>query len=164
MIKIESNKKILASALLILALNSLLHAQSTVASAGGDAAGSGGSLSYTIGQIDYHSSFGSNGTSMAEGVQQPYEISVISGIDNSNAFPLSISLFPNPVSRFLTLKVEDPAELSYRIYNLEGKLIASQKIYSSTSKIDLNRLANAGYLMNVLKKGKLLKSFKIIKN
>lgn len=160
--KIECIKKVLASALLILAFNSLLHAQSTVAAAGGDAAGSGGSLSYSIGQIVYHSSFGSNGTSMAEGVQQPYEISVISGIDN--AFPLSISLFPNPVSRFLTLKVEDPAELSYRIYNLEGKLIASQKIYANSSQIDLNRLANAGYLLNVLKKGKLLKSFKIIKN
>ncbi|MGD0341661.1 MAG: hypothetical protein ABSA76_08155, partial [Bacteroidales bacterium] len=56
-----------------------IHAQSTITTSGGNASGSGGSASYTIGQVVYSTITGTNGSS-AQGVQQPYEISIITGI------------------------------------------------------------------------------------
>ena len=49
-----------------------IQAQEAVAAAGGEATGSGGTVSYTIGQINYTTNTGAGGT-ITQGVQQPYE-------------------------------------------------------------------------------------------
>ncbi|MGB4293795.1 MAG: hypothetical protein WBJ37_13065 [Bacteroidales bacterium] len=59
-----------------------LKAQNTVTSAGGDASGSGGSVSYTTGQIVYTTVSSAN-NSVAQGVQQPWEISVVTEIEKA---------------------------------------------------------------------------------
>ncbi|MDZ7649057.1 MAG: hypothetical protein U5K54_18860 [Cytophagales bacterium] len=71
--------------LLSLGLHSL-HAQVAVPAAGGNAAGSGGTVSYTVGQAVYTVE-GSNG-SVAQGVQQPYKISIITGLDDAKEITL----------------------------------------------------------------------------
>jgi hypothetical protein len=57
---------------------STIHAQEAIPAGGGNASGSGGSASYSVGQVVYTTNTGTNG-SAAQGVQQPYEISVVSG-------------------------------------------------------------------------------------
>ena len=56
-----------------------LQAQTSVNAIGGDATGSGGSVSYSVGQVVYTTNKGTNG-SVVEGVQQPYEILVVTAI------------------------------------------------------------------------------------
>ena len=51
-----------------------LQAQEIPIASGAVATGIGGSSSYTVGQVVYTTNTGSNG-SVAQGVQQPYEIS-----------------------------------------------------------------------------------------
>ena len=82
-----------------------LNAQEAFPVAGGDAVGSGGSVSYTIGQVFYNTQIGTNG-SIVQGVQQPYEISVVSGVKEAEGINLEITAYPNPTSDFLRLKVE----------------------------------------------------------
>ena len=54
-------------------------AQNAVVPVGGTASGNGGTVTYTVGQIAVQTN--SDGTaSISEGVQQPYEISVV-GVD-----------------------------------------------------------------------------------
>ncbi len=53
----------------------ILQGQSTIPTTGSTASGSGGTATYTVGQITYKTFSGTNGT-VAQGVQQPYEISV----------------------------------------------------------------------------------------
>ncbi|MBT3920140.1 MAG: hypothetical protein HOF24_07130, partial [Flavobacteriaceae bacterium] len=48
-------------------------AQSALTASGGEAVGAGGSLSYTIGQVDYIQASGSGGTA-SQGVQQAFTI------------------------------------------------------------------------------------------
>ncbi len=141
-----------------------LQAQSTIGSAGGEATGSGGSVSFTTGQIVYKTQKGGSGKSMAEGVQQPYEISIISGIDEAKDIGLSVSLYPNPASDYLTLKVQDPSGLSYRLYDIQGRLLETQKIIGTTTEIELKHLANAAYFLKILRDRQQMKTFKIIKN
>ena len=80
------NKNILISnlVLLFIIVSNFLTAQEAITTSGGDASGSGGSVSYSVGQILYSTNTGANG-SVAHGVQQPFEISVVIGIEEASS-------------------------------------------------------------------------------
>src|SRR5665648_315019 len=82
-----------------------LQGQETISATGGNATGSGGSVSYTIGQVTYHNLSGSNGT-VAQGVQQPYEISVVTAIINTREITLECTIYPNPTRGIVRLVIE----------------------------------------------------------
>ncbi|NLF43456.1 MAG: T9SS C-terminal target domain-containing protein, partial [Bacteroidales bacterium] len=50
-----------------------LSAQNSINTSGGNASSTDGNMSYSVGQVFYNTSQGTNG-SIIEGVQQPYEI------------------------------------------------------------------------------------------
>ena len=79
------------SCLLFLALLFLpeAYAQQGIPSSGGNAASAGGSVSFSIGQVFFHAQNAANG-SIVQGVQQPYEISVVT--ENKDAKDISLSL------------------------------------------------------------------------
>ena len=66
---------------LFLGLGLTAQAQQATTATGGNASGSGGTVAYSVGQIFYTTNTGTTG-SEAQGVQQPYEISIVLGIDN----------------------------------------------------------------------------------
>ncbi len=141
-----------------------LSAQNNTVSSGGDATGAGGSVAYSIGQIDYNSYNGSNG-SVSQGVQQPYTLLTV-GVDAYPAISLNFEVFPNPVNNQLTLTLGgfDSENLSYQIIDAAGKLVMAQKITSNQSKIDMQNLANSIYFLKVMQNNDELKSFKVVKN
>lgn len=141
-----------------------LQAQETVSATGGDASGSGGTVNYSVGQVVYTTHTGNNG-SVAQGVQQAYEISVVTGIDET-AINLAISAYPNPTTNFLTLKVDNAelSALSFYLYDLNGSLIQSQKIKDNETRIEMSHLIVATYFIKVTKNNKEIKTFKIIKH
>ncbi len=143
-----------------------LNAQTSISVAGGDISASDGTVSYSIGQIVYTTNTGTNGYSVAQGVQQPYEISVLEGIEESNEIKLNCSTIPNPTSDFIILNIENyrKNDLNYLLYDVSGKLVASKNIYDKETSIDFSNLAKATYLLKVLNNKNLVKSFKIVKN
>ena len=82
-----------------------LPAQETVPVTGGDATGAGGPSSYTVGQVVYTTNTGTNG-SVAQGVEQPYEISTSVGI-KVTAINLELVAYPNPTNNALTLNIDN---------------------------------------------------------
>ena len=76
-------KIVILQILLVLCFYSESNSQETILTAGKDASGSGGSASYSIGQVTYLFNASSAG-SEAQGVQQPYEISVVQIVKNAN--------------------------------------------------------------------------------
>ena len=76
---------------------------SNTVSGGGVANGANGIITYSIGQVADISATGPNGIFL-EGVQQPYEISIITGIELLN---INLSVYPNPTQDFLTLSIKD---------------------------------------------------------
>ena len=143
-----------------------LHAQNTIPAAGGEATGSGGLASYTIGQVVYTTKTGTNGNSIAEGVQQPYEIQVVTSISEAKDINLSVSAYPNPATNYLTIKVEnyETANLQYQIFDINGKLLQTVKATGHETKIETNNLVPSNYFVKVLDNQKEIKVFKIIKN
>lgn len=77
----------------------ILLSQNAIPATGGNASGSGGSVSYSVGQVTYLINTGTSG-SVAQGVQQPYEISVVTGIEEASGIELEFSVYPNPASDF----------------------------------------------------------------
>ena len=142
-----------------------LQAQTSVNAIGGDATGSGGSVSYSVGQVVYTTNNGTNG-SVVEGVQQPYEILVVTAIKEAKDINLSVSAYPNPTTDYLTLEVKEfeLANLSFQLYNITGKLLQSKKITGNQTSIVMSNLAPAMYFVKVIQDNKEVKTFKVIKN
>ena len=157
-----NNSLFFLSFLLSFSMNAQTSHQ-VLSATGGDATGSGGTVAFSVGQIVYTTSTGTTG-SVAQGVEQAYEISSV-GIKET-ALNISLSIFPNPTSDFLTLKVEDynNEDLSYSLIDEQGKLVLNEQITKQDNKLVMSTLARGIYFINVLQANKKIQTFKIIKN
>jgi len=167
-LKVASGKlKVLGVATLLTFAFSLstVSGQESVNATGGNASGSGGSASYSVGQVVYTTNISTNG-SVAHGVQQPYEISVITAIEEAKYINLTVSAYPNPTTDFLELKVESEKlkDLSFQLYDISGKLLQSEKITGNQTRIVMSNLVPAIYFVKIVQGNKEVKTFKIVKS
>lgn len=141
-----------------------LRAQETVTTTGGNATGSGGAVSYTVGQVAYTNITNTTGT-ITQGVQQPYEIFVVTGLEEYSDITLEMSVYPNPATDFLKLQVENCKfeNLSYQLYDINGILVQNGEIMNKDTFIQTGKLLPAAYYLKVVNNNKELKTFKIIK-
>ena len=161
------HNKLTISAILLLVLGLAgLQAQEAILATCGEASGNGGSVSYSVGQVTYTTNTGTNGYSAAEGVQQPYEISVVFGLEEINSINLHLSVFPNPAKDVLTIEVDDydNEKLSYQLYDINGKLLESKELTGCETQIQTNTLVPSTYFLKVIRDNKVIKTFKVIKN
>ncbi len=159
-----AQKKLKLIILLLLGWSSAVYSQESIVTSGGIASGSGGTVSYSLGQVVYSTSIGANG-SVAQGVQQPYEISVVVGVESYPDIKLITSVYPNPTTHFLTLEVKgfNAQSISYTLYAMDGKLIASELLASNETTISMLHYASATYLLTIYDGNIEIKTFKIIK-
>jgi hypothetical protein len=167
------NKKRLLTCTFLMAgfwLTNVLQAQESVHATGGDISGSGGTVSYSVGQVVYQTHSGTHG-SLAEGVQQPYEISVATALEEARGITLSVDAYPNPTTDFLTLHIQDRSgtkedfvPVSYRLHDTNGRLLQSRLITGSRTIIGMGHLVPATYLVTVIRNNQEVKTFKIIKH
>ena len=138
------------------------QAQNAVVPVGGTATGNGGTVTYTVGQIAVQTN--SDGTaSISEGVQQPYEISVV-GVDEYPTITLSAKLYPNPTLSSCYLQCESWDTLEeVNVYDLNGKFLLKKKIEGNVTEIDFSTYAPGTYFVNVYGSKQILKSFKVVK-
>ena len=141
-----------------------VKAQQGFTAAGGGASGSGGNAAYSVGQIVYTTNTGAGG-SVAQGVQQPYEISIVLGLED-HQISLNMKVYPNPTSDFLILNVGnfELSTLNFELFDVSGKLLESKKITSSTETISMENLPSSTYFLKVTSNNEEVKTFKIIKN
>ncbi len=139
-------------------------AQQAIDASGQNATGTGGSVSYSVGQIVYTTNSGTNGT-VAQGVQQPYEISVVLGI-NHPEINLVMTVSPNPTTNFVTLKVADYQfdTLTYQLFDETGRQLQSGQTATTETQITIGDLPSAIYFLKIADKNTTLKTFKILKN
>ena len=162
--KLKNLKVLWVASLLFIAFSSA-QAQESINASGGKASGSGGSSSFSVGQVVFQTHEGTAVT-MSEGVQQPYEIWVVTSIDEALAITLSLSAYPNPTKDFLTLEIRDfdPIGLTYQLFDMSGKVLIDDLITDTHTRIDMNQMVPAVYFLRVVKSSKEVKTFKVIKN
>ncbi len=160
------HKKLKLSAVFLLGLGLTgLQAQTAVPATGGNASGSGGTVNYSVGQVVYTTNTGGSNGTVAQGVQQPFEISVVTGLDEAKGINLAVSAYPNPTTDFLNLKVENynNTNLSYQLFDISGKLLEIKKITGNETSIVMSNLVLATYFVKVTEENKEIITFKIIK-
>lgn len=159
---------------LLIGCSQLLNAQSSMVSTGGELNGSGGSASISVGQVHYESFTGSNGASLG-GVQQAFELFEIKtwkdlpywNEPNDPGLPLlvNIILSPNPTPRAITVRVTDYNNevLNYRILDVVGRELLHGVIAQPEITIDVEKLPEATYYMEV-KQGERASVYKLLKS
>ena len=166
-------KGILVATSLLFAGSTYLNAQSSMVATGGELIGSGGSASISVGQVNYQSVSGSNGTSSG-GVQQAIEVSSISIQDvpykniskYSNTIDIiAIKVYPNPTSENVNIEAEDykGEVLSYRLLDITGKTLLDGQMLSPIVTVSLSELPSSTYFMEV-KQGERESVYKLIKS
>lgn len=141
----------------------VLKAQQSIVSSGGDAFSDAGFIAFSIGQVVYHTNAGTTG-SVAQGVQQAYEIFTV-GIQDIK-YDIQLSVFPNPINEYLVLHAEDytTVKLYYQLFDMQGKLLKSEFITRNQTKINMSHLLSGSYILIISTENKPVKQFKVIKN
>jgi hypothetical protein len=141
----------------------VVFGQTSMNASGGGTSNASGSISYSIGQVAFQSTSNASG-SLSQGVQQAFEISNLSL--EENPLHLSLMAYPNPTQELLNLCVGNYSQekLSYKLIDLEGKVIAEAAIHSETTSIDMKLLPVSIYFVQVQNDAKNIQVFKIIKN
>ena len=140
-----------------------IQAQDAISASGGEATGIGGTVSYSVGQLVNNMNIGSNGTE-TQGVQQTIEFTVLS---NPELIALTISAvtYPNPTRDYIVLSLTDATltDLSYIMFDLQGRLITKGKVEQEATQIAMKNLSIGVYILKVNRHNQELKTFKIIK-
>lgn len=142
-----------------------VFAQNGTVAGGGDANGSGGSASYSYGQVVYTTNTNAVG-SVAQGVQQTYEITVITDLSETFEIASELNAYPNPTPDRLTLAVKNTGhtDLRYELCDILGRLLVSEKVEADKTLISLENFKQGSYLLKLVSGTKEVKTFKIIKN
>lgn len=158
-------KKTLFCTVILTLFNIISYGQSGTVSAGGTASGNGGTVTFTVGQPAEKFNAGGN-YSIAEGVQQPYEISVV-GISSYDNISLQAVVYPNPTRYSVQLTLINytipVGGLRGELYDVNGKKLQSIAIQELTTTINMDNLPVSSYYLRVYDRKSLLKAFKIVK-
>lgn len=162
------SKRLKLNSLLLfgLCLNGL-YAQQVIPTSGANASGAGGAVSYSVGQIFTSTNTETTGSAIP-GVQQPFEISVLSGI-NELGITLKCDAYPNPTTTFLKLNVDESAtfkinSMFYQLSDMNGKILENKKITNKETTIVMSHFVSGIYFLGLIQENVEIKSFKIIKN
>ncbi len=140
-----------------------LFAQQDILSANCNATGNGGTVSWSIGLVDYSAWSSTTGT-VTEGVQQPYEFFIISGLEEFES-STECTVFPNPTTGKIILKFlnHNLKNLSSCIFDLEGARLREIAVDSEEISIPMDDLKPATYFLVILENDRPVKTYKIIK-
>lgn len=141
-------------------------AQSAIVPIGGDAQSNNGSVSYTVGQIAVQTSANSDGVSVGEGVQQPYEIMTV-GVDEYPHIVLNAVIYPNPTDNIAQLQLngfEIPADgLRAFLYDGNGKMLQNINVTEDLTSFQIGQYATGTYFLELRDGKRVLKTFKVVR-
>ena len=142
------------------------YSQSAIVPVGGDAQSNNGSVSYTVGQIAVQTSENSNGVTVGEGVQQPYEIMTV-GVDDYPQIVLNAVVYPNPTENMAQLQLNGfdlpSGGISANLYDGNGKMLQNFTITDDLTSFQIGHYATGTYYLELRDGKRVLKTFKVIR-
>lgn len=146
----------------VLFVITIIQAQEAVVSSGGEASGADGTFSFSIGQIVYSANINNDGYE-SQGVQHAIMVYPLS---NSNLLALNAVAYPNPAKDLIVLSIGNSSvtDLSYIIYDINGRIIREKSLNQQTTQIPLQNLESGVYLLKLNQNNIGVKIIKIIKN
>ena len=141
-------------------ITSNIYSQEVIATAGCNSENSNGILCWTIGESIIET-YENTDQILTQGFHQSNL--TVTAVQEDPLIEFEIAAFPNPATDYLNLQVDEFNNLSYQLYDLNGRLLEQNDIQNNKTEISLTNLPSSTYILRVLQKGKELKTFKIIK-
>lgn len=142
-------------------------AQSAIVPVGGDAQSNNGCVSYTVGQIAVQTANNSSDISVAEGVQQPYEILTV-GVDDYPQITLNAVVYPNPTENLAQLQLNGfdipVGELRAILYDGSGKILQTLNVSENLTQFQIGHYATGTYYLELRDGKRVLKTFKVVRS
>lgn len=140
------------------------NAQSAILASGGKGTSIDGSVSFSIGQVDYFN-FSNSTNAINLGVQQPREFFTV-GVNQLQETTININVFPNPTESNCNLNLEKTMsqKYDYQLFEISGKLVFSGIAEEGENNIPMENLSAAVYVLKVFGNNTIIQTFKIIKN
>lgn len=140
----------------------LVHGQSAVLSAGGDALGTGGSVSFSLGQLADDHPAATTGN-VQEGVQQPYvdgSTSIASHVAQSDAY-----VYPTVTVDLVTIVLQDATgqPCNATLIDAQGRTVLQRLVSDARTDLSLTHLACGVYQLLLVDAVGAQRSFTIIK-
>ena len=146
---------------LTMALTSAAQLQ-VIGSAGGEAGNNAGSFSWTLGETVINTIDGT-GIQITQGFQQG-NLQASTGFDKSEAFGVEMKVYPNPTKDYLTVETQkQTGSLVFSLYDVNGRLLKNGAVEASSFDINLSDYPPGSYILQILHKSDLVKSFNIVK-
>jgi hypothetical protein len=134
-------------------------AQEIVATQGDSYTNSSGSIDFTIGEVIVNT--GTDGMKdLTQGFHQTNWnfVSIEDHVPNYEAI-----IFPNPTEDLLNIRTSSFENVTYTLYDAQGKLILQDKLSAKQTPIQVSQLAPGNYSLTLNNDTQELKTFKLIK-
>ena len=133
--------------------------QEVVSSAGNSYSNSSRQVDFTIGEVVIES-LSTADIVFTQGFQQPM-LSTVLAIDKE---VYNIEIYPNPVSKFLKIELDNPTkDIKYHIVDIKGNIMDSGDLQETQTSISLMDHQNGIYFLVLSNADYQLKTYKIIK-
>lgn len=142
------SKRGLLTCIIPLTMFGSAFAQSGIVAGGGDITTEEGSLSCSIGQVDFKHTSSTDGQVNAGIQQAASELARTTHSSNENYVNFEVSAFPNPTKDNFQVTVNDSEEHPYTLTNVEGKLMQQGQIRQS-AQFSLAGQAIGSYLLKI---------------
>jgi hypothetical protein len=143
-------------------LGNNINAQQAVVSGGNFHQNSQGSISWGLGEAVIET-FEVDDIIITQGFQQSkLTITTIEELPESE---FSITAFPNPANDFVYLKsnLNESDDVYFTMFDLNGKIVMQDKIYSTLEKVSFRALKSGVYFIKISLNNKEMKTIKVIK-
>ena len=150
-------KRLLLFGALTLSLNSL--GQDVVSTQGDSYTNASGSIDFTIGEVVINTV--TDGTNdLTQGFHQTNWnfLGVEDFAPNYEAI-----IFPNPTEDVLNIRTSAFENVTYTLYDAQGKLVMHDKLSAEQTPIQVSQLAPGSYSITLNNETQILKTFKLIK-
>jgi hypothetical protein len=137
-----------------------ISAQEVVSSQGETYSNANGSIDFTVGEVIINT--GTNGTNdLTQGFHQTNWNFL--GVEDF-APDYQASIFPNPTQDVLNIKTSVFENVTYTLYDAQGKLVLQNILSAEQTPIQVSQLAPGSYSLTLNNETQHLKTFKLVKS
>lgn len=135
-------------------------AQEVVSTQGDSYSNASSNIDFTIGELIIDT--GTDGTNdITQGFHQTNWNFV--GLDDNDP-SYEATIFPNPTSELLNIRTSTFENVTYTLYDAQGKLILQDKLSAEQTPIQASQLAPGNYSITLTNETQNLKTFKLVKS
>jgi hypothetical protein len=134
-----------------------VSAQEVVSTQGDSYSNGSGSISFTIGEVI--SNTGTDGT-LTQGFHQSNWNFL--GLEN-HAPNFEAVIFPNPTSAILNIRTSTFENVTYTLYDGQGKRVMQNMLSAEQTPVQVGQLAPGSYSVTLNSESQQLKTFKLVK-